>query len=56
MQNFHFLENMRDLYTKILISKALIQMFYLYINVRTFIYLEMKYDVGYFKNDRDESN
>ena len=24
-------------------------------NVRTFTYMEMKYDAGYFKNDRDKS-
>ena len=47
---------MRDSYTKILKSDALIQKFNLYINVRTFIYMEMKYDAGYFKNDRDRSN
>ena len=46
---------MRDSYTKILKSDALIQKFNLYINVRTFIYMEMKYDAGYFKNDRDKS-
>ena len=46
---------MRDSYTKILKSNALIQKLYLYINVRTFIYMEMKYDAGYFKNDRDKS-
>ena len=47
---------MRDSYTKILKSNALIQKFNLYINVRTFIYMEMKYDAGYFKSDRDRSN
>ena len=57
LPNFHFLENMTDSYTKILKSNALIQKFNLYINViRTFIYMEMKYDAGYFKNDRDKSN
>ena len=42
---------MRDSYTKILKSDALIQKF-----VTTFIYMEMKYDAGYFKTDRDKSN
>ena len=56
LPNFHFLKNMIGSYTKILKSNALIQKVILYINVRTFIYMEMKYDAGYFKNYRDKTN